>query len=409
MPSRLYGNLHLPGTPAPAVNVPQNVGPHGSAQHFGGTAGRLDAQLTSRDANPAPNPSRSRPSHRKSTSQSGTPTPPLLSPGAFRDSANSSNSNQTVDVPIAWTGAGKDNGHSRGRSSSRDPKESVLPGGWVSAPTGAKESKVPGDHTTLNESHRHKHSMTPLSQPEEQEVKAGTPELVYPKVRPARSGRATLVTETPRAEIHGYKAPDRLPVPAPTYPTLGRRDHNPAKMPAEGWVLVNVGHSGTPGAPPHASSPPPQHSLQRKQSFPPMSQQRPPPSHSPYSTGSRGVPTDITVGGHKKSRSTNYNPSSMSPAAKAIVVFDAIEAKRKATSGDASQSSFRKFFSLSRPDSPGKSPGKEKKLALAGGGSKSKLLEQEDGTSVREGAARDRARTRGVPEGRKSNRRMTFD
>lgn len=407
MPSRFYGNLHFPGTPAPAVNVPQNGGPRGSAQPFGGTAGRLDAQLTSRDANPTPNLSRSRPSHRKS--QSGTPTPPLLSPGAFRDSANSSNSNQTVDVPIAWTGAGKETGHSRGRSGSRDPKENVLPGGWVSASTGVKESKAPGDHTNPNESHRHKHSMTPLSQPEEQEVKAGTPELVYPKVRPARSGRATLVTETPRAEIHGAKSPDRLPVPAPTYPTLGRRDHHPAKMPAEGWVLVNVGHSGMPSAPPHASSPPPQHSLQRKQSFPPMSQQRPPPSHSPYSTGSRGVPTDITAGGHKKGRSTNLNPSSMSPAAKAIVVFDAIEAKRKATSGDASQSSFRKFFSLSRPDSPGKSPGKEKKLALAGGGSKSKLLEQEDGTNIREVAARDRVRTRGMPEGRKSNRRMTVD
>ena len=404
MPSRFYGNLHFPGTPAPGVNVPQNGGPHGSAQLFGGTSGRLDAQLTSRDANPAPNPSRSRPSHRKSTSQAETP--PLLGPGAFRDSANSSNSNHTVDVPIAWTGAGKENGHSRGRSRSRDPKDNALPGGWVS-PTGVKESKVPGDHANPNESHRHKHSMTPLSQPEEQEVKAGTPELVYPKVRPARSGRATLVTDTPRAEIYGTKAPERLPVPASTYPTLGRRDHNPAKMPGEGWVLVNVGHPGMPGAPPHASSPPPQHSLHRKQSFPPMSEQRPPPAHSPYSTGSRAVPTDNSVGGHKKSRSTNYNPSSMSPAAKAIVVFDAIEAKRKATSGDASQSSFRKFFSLSRPDSPGKSPGKEKKLALTSGGSKSKLLEQEDSTNIREGAARDRVRTRGTPEGRKSSRRMT--
>jgi hypothetical protein len=101
----------------------------------------------------------------------------------------------------------------------------------------------------------------------------------------------------------------------------------------------------------------------------------------------------------------------MSPAAKAIVVFDAIEAKqRKATTGDASQSSFRKFFSLSRPDSPpGKSPGKERKLVLSGGGSKSKLLEQEDGTSKREAAAQERWRARGTPEGRKSHRRMSVD
>ena len=405
MPSRFYGNLHPPGTSAPAVKVPQKGGLPGSAQPLGATAGRLDAQLTSRDANPAPNNSRSRPSHRKSTSQSGTPTPPLLSPGAFRDSANSSNSNQTVDVPIAWTGGGKENGHSRGRSRSRDPKDNGLPGGWVSAPTGVKESEAPGDPSNPNESHRRKHSMTPLSQPEEQEVKAGTPELVYPKVRPARSGRATLVTETPRGEIYGAKVPDRAP--APVNPTLGRRDHHSAKMPAEGWVLVNVGHPGTPSAPPsHAASPPPQHTLQRKQSFPPVSQQRPPPAHSPYSTGTPGVPTEVAVGGHMKGQTT-YNPSSMSPAAKAIVVFDAIESKRKAGSGDAPQSSFRKFFSLSRPDSPGKSPGKDRKLVLSGGGSKSKLLEQEDGTNKREGSST--RRTRGMPEGRKNNRRMSVD
>jgi len=101
----------------------------------------------------------------------------------------------------------------------------------------------------------------------------------------------------------------------------------------------------------------------------------------------------------------------MSPAAKAIVVFDAIETKqRKATTGDTSQSGFRKFFSLSRPDSPpSKSPGKERKLVLSGGGSKSKLLEQEDDTNKHEGASRERWRTRGTPEGRKSHRRMSVD
>ncbi|KAH9064162.1 hypothetical protein EDB87DRAFT_1765767 [Lactarius vividus] len=397
MPSRLYGNFHFPGTSAPVVKAPQTGGPLRGAQPFGGATRRLDAQPTTREANPH---SRSRPSPQKSASQqSGTPTPPLLGPGAFRDSAISSNTSQTVDVPIAWTGVGKENGHSGSGPRSRDPKENALPGGWISARI--KESNVPGDP---NESHRHKHAMPPLSQPEEQEVKAATPELVYPKLRPAKSGKATLVTEPPRPELHGARAADRLPAPAP-----GMRDHNPAKVPAEGWVLVNVGHPGVPGAPPpQVTNPLLQHGLQRKRSFPPMSSQRPPPTHSPYSTGSRGVPAGLTVGGHKKGHST-YNPSSMSPAAKAIVVFDAIEAKRKAATGDTSQSGFRKFFSLTRPDSPGKSSGKERKLLLSGGGSKSKLLEQEDGTDKREGAARERWRTRGTPEGRKSHRRMSVD
>ncbi|KAH9025864.1 hypothetical protein EDB85DRAFT_2149479 [Lactarius pseudohatsudake] len=358
MPSRLYGNLHFPGTSAPVVKPPQTGGHPRGAQPFGGATRRLDAQPTTREANPH---SRSRPSPQKSASQqSGTPTPPLLGPGAFRDSAISSNTSQTLDGPIAWIGAGKENGHSGSGPRSRDPKENALPGGWISARI--KESNVPGDP---KESHRHKHAMTPLSQPEEQEVKAATPEL------------------PPRAEIHGARPADRLPAPA-----LGMRDHNPAKVPAEGWVLVNVGHPGAPGAPPpQATNPPLQHGLQRKRSFPPMSSQRPPPTHSPYSTGSRGAPAELT----------------------AIVVFDAIEAKRKAATGDTSQSGFRKFFSLARPDSPGKSPGKERKLVLSGGGSKNKLLEQEDGTDKREGAARERWRTRGAPEGRKSHRRMSVD
>lgn len=404
MPSRLYGNLHFPGTSAPVVKAPQSGGPPRSAQPFGGSTGRLDARPTTREANPASIPPRSRPSPQKS--HSGTPTPPLLGPGAFRDSAISSNTSQTVDVPIAWTGAGKEISHSGSGPRSRDPKDNVLPGGWISASTGIKESKAPGDYPNPNEPHRHKHTVTSLSQPEEQEVKAGTPELVHPMLRPAKSGKATLVTEAPRAETHGAKAADRLPAPAP-----GKRDHNPAKVPAEGWVLVNVGQSGMPSAPPpQATNPPLQHGLQRKRSFPPVSSQRPSAAHSPYSTGSRGVPTGLPVGNHKKAHS-NYNPSSMSPAAKAIVVFDAIDAKRRPPAGDTPQpSGFRKFFSLSRPDSPGKSPGKERKSVLSGGGSKSRLLEQEDGTTnKREGAARERWRMRGTPEGTKSHRRMSVD
>ena len=319
--------------------------------------------------NPAPNPSRSRPSHWKSISQPRPPTPPLRR-RASRDSASSDNSDQTVEAPIAWTGTRKENGPSLGWSRSRDPKDNVLPGGWVSAPTGVNESKVPGDHTNPNESHRYNHSTTPHSQPEEQEAKVGIPELIYPTVL-RKSRRTSLGTET----FHRAKAPDRLPVPAPTYPTPDNRNRYPAKMPAEGWVLVNIAPPHIPSAPPQASIPRPQYSLQRKQSFPPMSQERPLPSHNPYSTGSREVPTDITVGGHKEGRSTNNNPSRMSPAAKAIVILDAVQSKRKATSGDATQSGFRKFFSLSRRDSPGKSPSKGKKFTLAGGGIKSEWLD----------------------------------
>jgi hypothetical protein len=97
----------------------------------------------------------------------------------------------------------------------------------------------------------------------------------------------------------------------------------------------------------------------------------------------------------------------MSPTAKAIVIIDAMEAKRKATGGDSSQSAFRKFFSLSRPDSPGKSPGKERR-PLSPGGSKSRVMEQADNGKKREGG-RERGRVKGMPEVRKSDRRMSMD
>jgi len=103
----------------------------------------------------------------------------------------------------------------------------------------------------------------------------------------------------------------------------------------------------------------------------------------------------------------------MSPAAKAIVIIDAMQAKRKATSGDSPQSSFRKFFSLSRPGSP-KSSNTNKEgrttpssLSLSSGGAKGKVAE-DDSLKKREGS-RERWRVRGMPEVTKSNRRMSVD
>jgi len=110
--------------------------------------------------------------------------------------------------------------------------------------------------------------------------------------------------------------------------------------------------------------------------------------------------------GHKKTAS-NPNPSSMSAAAKAIVIIDAMQAKRKATSGDAPQSSFRKFFSLNRPDSP-KSSSKEDKVGLSSGRGKGKMVESEDNTKKRE-RTRERWHVRRMSELPKSDRRMSVD
>ncbi|KAJ7071232.1 hypothetical protein C8F01DRAFT_423353 [Mycena amicta] len=62
-------------------------------------------------------------------------TPPILSPNAFRDSAFSSATNSTFDmpIPIKWTGLGRDSS-----SEGRDSTGPVFPGGWQPTPIDEK-------------------------------------------------------------------------------------------------------------------------------------------------------------------------------------------------------------------------------------------------------------------------------
>lgn len=361
-------NPYYPNMSTSAMNTMQASGSPQSAQ----TTGRTEIPTPKRAATTSSIPLRSRTSA-KAASQ---PATPLLGPGAFRDSALSSNTGQTADIASTWPGAGRGNGHSIGIHGD----DHVLPGGWIPTSVEAKEIKALGDYP--NEPNAHDHA---LRSPEEQEVKVGIPELVRPRRRLARSGEATFVPEAHHADIHRTNDADRH------YPhmrsTPDRREYDPPKSP-DGWVLVSVGQPSMASAPQA-----PKHTLRRKQSFPPTKLQKPQPSGSPQSTDFRGATTGPPDGrGHRKTPS-NPNPSSMSPAAKAIVIIDAMQAKRKTTSGDAPQSSFRKFFSLSRPEPP-KSPSNEGRPGLSGGGAKGKMVEREDSVRRREGTRR----MRGTPE-----------
>lgn len=369
-PSPYYPNMSTP-----AMNTMQ---PNGSPQGVQ-TTGRMETLSPKRAATTSSLHLRTR----TSAKVASQPVTPLLGPGAFRDSALSSNTGQIADISSTWPGTGRGKGH---LSTGIHGSDHVLPGGWV--PT-------PGDHP--NESYAHDHA---LRSPEEQEVKVGIPELVRPRRRLARSGEATLVPEVHHAETYRPYDGDRHY--APMRPTQDRREAEPPKSP-DGWVLVSVGQPSMTGAP-HGPNPTSRPNLRRKQSFPPMKLQKPHPSGNPQSTGFQGTATGSPDGrGHRKMPS-NPNPSSMSPAAKAIVIIDAMQAKRKASS-DGPQSSFRKFFNLSRPESP-KSPTKERRPSLPGGGAKGKMVEREDSVRRREGTWR----TRGTPEvTTKRDRRVTVD
>jgi hypothetical protein len=372
-------NPYYPNMSTSVMNTMQPSGsPHGVQ-----TTGRTEKPTPKRAATTSSIPLRSL----TSAKVASQPATPLLGPGAFRDSALSSNTGQTADIASTWPGAGRGNGHSIGIHGD----DHVLPGGWIPTSVEAKEIKALGNHP--NESNAHDYA---LRSPEEQEVKVGTAELVRPRRRLARSGEATFVTEPHRADIHRTNDADRH------YPAMrstpDRRENDPPKSP-DGWVLVSVGQPSTTGAP-QAPKPTSRRSLRRKQSFPPTKLQKPPHSGSPHQTGFQGTTTGSPdSSGHRKTPS-NPNPSSMSPAAKAIVIIDAVQAKRK----DAPQSSFRKFFSLSRPESP-KSPSKEGRPALSGGGAKGKMVEREDSVRRREGTRR----MRGTPEVTKSHRRISLD
>ena len=129
---------------------------------------------------------------------------------------------------------------------SRDPKESVPPGGWIPASVEIKEIKALGDHSDESNAHDHALRSPHNPEPEEQEVKVSIPELVRPRRRLAKSGEATFVAEAPRTDIYRTKDVDRLP--RPVKPTSDRRETDPPKSP-DGWVLVSVGQPSMTRAP----------------------------------------------------------------------------------------------------------------------------------------------------------------
>jgi len=397
-PSKFYSvspgfSHHYPSMSASIMKASQ---PSESLHGDQSSSGRTAIPSPTREAAASSIPVRSRRPPVKATPQ---PVTPLLSPGAFRDSALSSNTGQAADMPSTWPGSGSRLTRSGRRSRNRDPEENVLPGAWVPSSAETKGTRAPDDYPDNLNAHGLMLGPPTHYRPEEQEVKVSVPEVVHPRHRLPRSGEATYVAEPPRADTHRTRGADQLP--PPMKPTLDKRDDDSPKAPAEGWVLVNYGQ---PNGSSQGSTPTSRPSLRRKQSFPPTKLQKPPLVRSPYSTGTRGAQTGSPVGnGHKKTPS-NANPSSMSAAAKAIVIIDAVQAKRKGTSGDAPQSGFRKFFSLSRPGSP-KSQDKENKVALSSGRGKGKMVESEDNAKKRE-ETRERWHVRRMS---KSDRRMSVD
>lgn len=247
-------------------------------------------------------------------------TPPLLSPSAFRDfrdsAFSSSTDDATLDIPIKWTGLGRD---------SQTEAEPAFPGGWQ--PTPIEEKDEGPLEIALDQD---KELASPV-----QDVgsRVSSPELTSPTAeqRKSEAGLLGVIAATVEAEPKGE-----------------RKEQERVGSGGQGWVLVDV--EGKPMA---------------------DAQAVPVPTLSPEAVDTSS-PVDGAVhevSGSENTEATQPVPpsppvapnSAMSSAAKAIAIIDAVDAKSKSptpakpkvhTSKDVgSPSAMKRFFSLGRKDS----------------------------------------------------------
>ncbi len=228
-------------------------------------------------------------------------TPPLLGPGVFRDSAFSSNTEMSAEIPIKWTGLVADP-----VPEDAEPTPN-LPGGWQATPAEEKEEAVGcGMDINLDQSAQPEHAIQEVVE------RVASPTLSEPDMpRKSEAGLIGMVSSTNRKG----KEKD----------TSGH---------GQGWVMVNV------EAPPSAAA-------EVKDVLAPAEDV----------TNSQSTDTAESslkaADGEDITRQRSSPKASMSPAAKAIVIIDAVDQKHKKSKSEQVQSPsrIRRFFSLSRKDS----------------------------------------------------------
>lgn len=220
----------------------------------------------------------------------------LLGPTAFRDSAFSSATDLSTDIPIKWTGTGVE---LRPGARPHDSMGPLLPGGWQPTPI---EEKAEINEIDLRLEHD-----TSLENPLQNVTERQNPGLnqADPTVRKSEAALVEMAPEQPHA--------DQMPL-------------SPASEQGKGWVVVDV-EGQEPSNDKIVSSP------SNISENPPLSPVNPSDVSSPLS-GTPGA------------ASPNV---SMSPAAKAIVIIDAVDAKKKSKSSDSFPKP-KRWFSLSRKD-----------------------------------------------------------
>lgn len=240
------------------------------------------------------------------------PAQPLLSPGAFRDSAFSGNSEKSCETPIKWPGPANAslNQDTALRSKQTQDRQHfngpILPGGWQPTPIDEKlEEDATRKFATVSKT-------ADDTRIHETGSRVESPEVILPDAT-LRQSEAALVGMTATNNsmppvVHREKTPKK------------ESQNSVGGTSGQGWVLVNV-EGGSP-----------------------MSQFQPNTPRTPYSPS--GLPSDMH----------GINP--VVPNAKAIVIMDAVNSKHKKSRSASNNKavsegvgSVRRFFSLNKKNS----------------------------------------------------------
>lgn len=259
--------------------------------------------------------------------------PPLLGLDTFRDSGMSGSSDFSREIPIKWSGPFKEEfqlqqqerpAARRNRVSSSGPQ---FPGGWRPSPV-VERSEGAFAQTPLTEE---KKVTTPIH---EMLSRIESPEVVRPEM-PMKKSEAALV------EIIQSTTPVRPPIPQ-RQNSQRREPTGGAPNGGQGWVLVNVENSAIAATPLTAT--PVQPGITQPADIGAVPVAAPSMKSSSHSGASRPSPLSL-------------DPSP-SPAAKAIVILDAMDSRHKksrstANAMDSRQGAtgLKRFFSLSKKNS----------------------------------------------------------
>ncbi|KAF8167936.1 hypothetical protein B0H34DRAFT_38332 [Crassisporium funariophilum] len=323
---------------------------------------------------PSPSPSELK----KEQTDSFMTSQPLLGMGTFRDSAFSSHSELSCDIPIKWTGPLKDElkpeQEKQKAKPSRISSSPMLPGGWQPTPIEEKSEDDAGVFGSPSE--EKSASLTPIH---ENNSRIEAPALVTPdmSLRKSEAALVGLITST----SHTPPVPERVNA-------VRKESQNSVGGGGQGWVLVNVEGSKSP-------TPVLGHEAVASGEAPAIVQ-----SPEPQLGGSP-LAKDISTPSDSQIPLTEQ----ASPAAKAIVIIDAMESKHKKSrstqlkDNGEGRTAVKRFFSLSKKNSK-KTLDEDKQvdgdIAAA--------------TSIPRSNLRDRLRLIGTPEAsRREGKRRSID